>query len=257
MSLSEPLTEKQNATLESSKRYFDEGFYDKVTPLLNSLLSQKINVPDIYHMLGTMYYEQGQFKASINSFKKALEIDPDFTDSSIGLSVVLNDLGKYEQASQVFKTAQNRLKNQTAQTSACNLIQTIASKHLELADLYSKNKNSQQAFENLIKYEDLMGETEDTVLKKSSILRSLDDFQFATQILRAWINKCANKENAAPNIQVYIDLVELYYLDRQPLSALSTCEEALKIAPENAELLNLYKNLKTTTFDLRQSEMTI
>ncbi len=254
MPLYEPLTEKQTAALESSKRYFDEGFYDKVTPLLNGLLSQKVNVPDIYHMLGSMYYEQGQFKACINSFKKALEIDPDFTDSSIGLSVVLNDLGKYEQASQVFKSAQDRLKNQNAQSSACSLIQTIASKHLELADLYSKNNSPQQAFENLIKYEDLMGETEDTVLKKSSILRSLDDFQFASQVLRAWIGK-NNSRN--PNIQIYIDLVELYYLDRQPLSALSTCEEALKLAPANSELLNLYKNLTTTTFDLRQSEMTL
>lgn len=247
------LNEKQNAILDSAKRYFEEGFYDKVTPLLNTLMAQKISSPDIYHMLGTIYYEQGQFKASISSFKRALEIDPDFTDSSIGLSVVLNDLGKYEQAGLVFKNAQDRLKNQNAQSSACNLIQSIAAKHLELSDLYHKNKNLQASFENIVKYEELVEENEETILKKAAILRSLDDFKFAAQILKAWIHK----NNGHVNIQIHINLVELYYLERQPLSALSACEVALALEPKNSELLNLYKNLKTTTFDLRQIGMTI
>ncbi len=247
------LTEKQTALLDSAKRYFEEGFYDKVSPLLNSLVAQKINLPDVFHMLGTMYYEQGQFKASINSFKRALEIDPDFTDSSIGLSVVLNDLGKYEQASMIFKDAQERLKNQNTQSSASNLIQSIATKHFELSELYEKNKDPQQAFEHLIKYEEHAGENERTLLKKVAILRSLDNFSFATQILKAWLNK----PHESIDVQIYIHLVELHYLDKQPLSALSVCETALKAAPKNPELLNLYKNLKTTTFDLRQPGMTI
>ncbi len=246
------LTQKQTALLNSAKRYFEEGFYDKVSPLLNSLVVQRVNVADVFHMLGTIYYEHGQFKASINSFKQALKIDPDFTDSSIGLSVVLNDLGKYEQASLVFKEAQNRLKNQSAKNSINSLTQKIALKHLELSELYKKNKDLQRALQNIIMHEEFVGESEESLLKKTFILRALNNFKSSIQLLKAWLKK--NSSSNKINIQIYISLVESYYLDRQLLSAFFVCEKALKIAPDNLKLLKIYENLKTTKFNLRQPE---
>ncbi len=249
------LTEKQTALLNSAKKYFEDGFYDKVTPLLNSLVVQKINVPDVFHMLGTIYYEYGQFKASINNFKHALEIDPSFTDSSIGLSVVLNDLGKYEQASLVFKEAQNLLKNQNAKGFVSSLTQEIALKHLQLSKLYEKNKNLEKAFENIIIYEGFVGESEQSLLKKTFILCALNKFKFSIQLLKVWLEKNLSSNKAS--VQIHISLVKAYYLDRQLLAALSACEKALKVAPKNPELLSIYENLKTTTFDLRQPEVTL
>lgn len=248
--LNDSLSEKQTAALDATKRYFDEGAYDKAMPLLNSLLSQKIEIPDVFHMLGAIYYENGKFKSSISSFKKALSVDPDFTDSSIGLSVVLNDLGKYEQAAEVFQTAQERLKSSKVKVSKTNnLASQIALKHKELSELYAKDKNYSAALLNINEYEQRAGETESTLLQKVSFLRALGNFKMATQILKSWINE----ESETKNITVYINLVEIYYMDRQPLAALSICEEGLKLEPENSELLNLYKNLTTTTFDLRQT----
>lgn len=247
------LNEKQNAVLNSAKKYFDEGDYNKMLPLLNSLVAQKVNSPDLFHMLGTMYYEQGQFKSSINSFKKALEIDPDFTDSSVGLSVVLNDLGKYEQAGQVFQAAQERLKKTNSTDRSLSLRQALAEKHMELSKLYSQHKDPQQAFEHILKYEEHLEETEDSLLKKVQILRSLNNFKFASQILKSWMHK----SQSSISLDIYANLVEIYYMDKQPLAALSVCEEGLRNFPESKDLKNLLKNLKTTTFDLQQMEMTI
>lgn len=246
------LNPKQKTILETAKRYFEEGFYDKVTPLLNTLVAQKAPSPDVFHMLGTIYYEQGQFKASIGSFKKALNIDPDFTDSSIGLSVVLNDLGKYEKAREVFKDAQERLKIKSTNEVKDSLSTSIANKHRELSELYAKANKPKLAFQNLVQFEELSEESLESVLEKARLQRTMSNFKFASEILKSWW-----QEDKKVNSKFCIELTELYYLDRQPLQALSTCEFGLKKDPKNSELKNLHKNLTQTKFDLRQPEATI
>jgi len=245
------LNSKQSATLEASQRYFNDGLYDRATPLLNSLVSQKVLSPDVYHMLGTINYEQGQFKASIVSFKKALYLDPFFTDSSIGLSVVLNDLGKYEQAKQIFQDAQKRLKETSHNNKNAGLDLEIAKKHKELCALYTKAGQPQAAFQNLSKYEDLAGENLETTLEKANLQRALSNFNFGAEILKSWQSK--NPE--LKDTKFFATLSELFYLDRKVLLALSACEQGLKFDPKNKELINLFNNLTNTEFDLRQAEI--
>ena len=60
-------------------------------------------------MLATIYYDKGQFSKAIKTFKRALEIDPTYTDASVGLSIILNDLGRYEEGKEVFQKAQKLL----------------------------------------------------------------------------------------------------------------------------------------------------
>jgi len=247
------LTPKQNATLESAQRYFNDGLYERATPLLNALTSQEVMSPDVYHMLGTICYEQGQFKASIISFKKALHIDPYFTDSSIGLSVVLNDLGKYEQAKEVFKDAQQKLKetNSDQQDSNTSVDKEIAEKHLDLSKLYAKANQPDLAFKNLVHYEEFTGESLETVMEKASLQKALSNFSFAAEILKSWWAD----DSELSDIKFFLTLSEVYYLDRKVVSALSVCEHGLKIEPQNKELINLRNNLTKTEFDLRPQEI--
>ena len=245
------LNEKQKSILESAQRYFDEGDYSKTLPLLNALLSQKVLSADVHHMLGSLHYERGEFKNSILNFQKALEVDPYFTDSSIGLSVVLNDLGKYEQGKLVFEQAQARLKQKNSNTKDnTSLNALIAQKHKELSELYTQANRPKLAFQNLVQFEELAEESLETVLEKARLQRMLSNFNFATEILKSWWLEDQNPVNT----KFFIELTELYYLDRQALSALSTCEHALKLDPSNSELKNLYKNLTQTSFDLKQAE---
>jgi tetratricopeptide (TPR) repeat protein len=202
-------------------------------------------------MLGTINYEQSQFKASIVSFKKALHIDPYFTDSSIGLSVVLNDLGKYEQAKEIFQDAQKKLKEQNTEQSGTNLNLEIANKHRELSELYSKANQPRMAFQNIVQYEELTAETLETVLMKAKLQRTLSNFSFAVEILKSW-----HVENPGLNQPAFfLALSELYYLDRKVVSALEICQLGLKLDPQNSDLIKLYSNLTNTEFDLRPKEI--
>ena len=248
---------KQSATLESAQRYFNDGLYERALPLLNSLVSQNLKSPDLHHMLGTIHYEKGQFKSSILSFKRALHIDPYFTDSSIGLSVVLNDLGKYQQAQEVFKDAQVKLKKLNSDQPVENLNSVksvnseIAQKHYELSQLYKSNQQPQLAFQNLVQYEELRGETMETVLEKAELQRRLSNFSFAAEIMKSWWND----DPQLSNQNFFLKLAELYYLDRKVVAALETCALGLKLGPKNSELLDLHKRLTNTEFNLRQPEI--
>lgn len=234
---------KQKDTLTKAKVYFDEGKIELAFPLLNSLLSQEAVSDELYHLLASIHYERGQFKKAITFFKRALQINPDFTESAIGLSVILNDLGKYEEAQEVFKTAQRRLKKKGS--SKQNLNTDIAQKHWELAELYAKNSQIVEALENIISYEKIMGESSSSVLKKARLLKESSKFSLASKILREWAG------HQSVSADFLAELAELYYLDRKPLAALSTCEEALELDPHHDKLLKLNSNLKKTTFDLR------
>lgn len=132
--------------LETAREHFQEGNYRIAESLLQQLLLSSGRNPEIFHMLATIYYDQGKFNKAIKTFKKALEIDPSFTDASVGLSIILNDLGRYEEGKQVFAEAEQRRiakaqnKDQVAQ-------EKIASKHDELGELYFQFKRFDDALE--------------------------------------------------------------------------------------------------------------
>ncbi|MEZ4870905.1 MAG: tetratricopeptide repeat protein [Bdellovibrionales bacterium] len=95
----------QTELLVTAKEYFNEGQYRQAEPLLNQIILRNSKNADVFHMLGTIFYDQGKFNKAIRSFKRALEIDPTFTDASVGLSIILNDLGKYDEGQKVFEEA--------------------------------------------------------------------------------------------------------------------------------------------------------
>ncbi len=237
--------EQQNEILKTATRYFNEGTYERATPLLHSLVSYDLKSPNLYHMLGTIYYEQGKFKQSIQSFRRALIIDPEFTDSSVGLSVILNDLGKYEEAQAVFIDAQKKLKTKTENPNKTP--QALIERHWELVEMYKKHNMPREAINQITAIEGLTAVSEHTMREKSSIYRNIKKFDFAIGLLTTWKQDNQGRLQE-PSFEL---LAELYFLNREPLNSLTCCEEALKSFPNNLKILKLYQQLKDSTLDLR------
>ena len=99
-----------------ARDYFRENKYNLAEPILNQLILKHAMSPEVFHMLGTIYYDQGKFNKAIRAFRRALELEPTFTDASVGLSIILNDLGKYEEGRKVFDEARDLLARWSAQT---------------------------------------------------------------------------------------------------------------------------------------------
>ena len=138
-------TEKYNDLLSASREFLKEGHYKLVEPMLRELLiKDKLN-PEVHYMAGIFYLEKGQLKKATDFFKKSLEIDPHFTDASIGLSVILNDLGRYGEGKRVFEKAYTLMKQKNLSSRTD---ENLAKKHGELADLYFLCKKYKEALEN-------------------------------------------------------------------------------------------------------------
>src|ERR1700689_4026127 len=85
-------TLEENDLLSAAREKFRNGEMGMAERLLQQLILLNNKLPEVFHMLGTIYYDQGKFTRAIQSFKRALEIDPAFTDAGVGLSIIYNDL---------------------------------------------------------------------------------------------------------------------------------------------------------------------
>lgn len=124
--------------------------YQQAEKLLLDRLRQNDQDSDAHYLMGVLNYFRGQVSPTIKSLKKALSIDPRHTDSAICLSVLLNDLGKYDEAKKIFEQANHSvLQKKEGVLTAIDL--KFAVKHLELADLYFRYRRFDEAIEEYSK----------------------------------------------------------------------------------------------------------
>lgn len=150
MNLNNMDQEDAKELLETAREHFREGNYRIAEPILQQLMTSKLKNPEVFHMMATIFYDKGKFNKAIKTFRRALEIDPTYTDSSVGLSIILNDLGRYEEGKKVFQDAQKALAGKS-QTNDLQIQEKLASKHDELGEIYFQLKRYSEALEQYAK----------------------------------------------------------------------------------------------------------
>lgn len=132
--------------LLTARAHFRDGKYNLAEPLLNQMILQNEKTAEVFHMLGTIYYDQGKFNKAIKAFQRALELDPLFTDASVGLSIILNDLGRYDEGQKVFEEAQTLLQRKNLSEDGY-VNEKLALKHDELGEMYFHHAQYADAIE--------------------------------------------------------------------------------------------------------------
>lgn len=136
--------------LDTAREHFREGNYRIAESLLQQLLLADGKNPEVFHMMATIYYDQGKFNKAVKTFRRALEIDPTYTDASVGLSIILNDLGKYDEGKKVFIEAQEALAKKSTESDPY-IQEKLATKHDELGEMYFRYKRFDEALEQYFK----------------------------------------------------------------------------------------------------------
>ncbi len=132
--------------IDEARTAFIEGDYATAEPLLNQPTLLNSKNPEVLQMLATIYYDQGKFNKAISTFKKALEIEPSYTDAAVGLSIILNDIGRYDDARRIFDQAKTQL-DAKKQVTEPNANEKFSVKHAELADMYLQFKRFEESAE--------------------------------------------------------------------------------------------------------------
>ncbi len=174
--------------LDEARQNFISGNYKIAEPILNQMVMQNTRNPEVFQMLATICYDKGQFNKAIKTFKRALEIDPTYTDASVGLSIILNDLGRYDEGRKIFEEAQSLLDKRKGQSDPF-LEEKLASKHEELADLYFQYKRYSESLDQLFKAQKLSARKAEITMRITECYVKMGDQDRAIKDLKGLIRE--------------------------------------------------------------------
>jgi tetratricopeptide (TPR) repeat protein len=213
--------------IDLAKEAFNDGQFERAEKILSQVLGVHNRDPQVFQMLGTIYYDQGKFNKAIKTFKRALDIDPEYTDASVGLSIVLNDIGKYEEGQDVFLEAQKKLeRRKTGQDPYVE--QKIGRKHAELGELYFQYKRFTEACDEYIKARRLLADKEALTLRIAECFVKSDNDPMAIRELYKYL-----KNSPQANI-VRVRLGQILYQNNKVTEAVDQWENVLMRDPDNS-----------------------
>lgn len=121
---------------ELGKKAFDDKNYKDAQLFLEEVLKEKDNFADVYNMLGFIYYSDGRREDAIDYFEKALNINPNYTEVSLNLAVVYNEMGQFDKAQWVYTRAKDAGKAGSTSYLDPYAKGKLANMHAEIGDVY-------------------------------------------------------------------------------------------------------------------------
>jgi len=212
----------------AAKEYFNEGHYKIVESMVQQLLIIDDKNPDVHYMAGTLAFEKGQLKRAIQCFRRSLSIDPHFTDASIGLSIILNDLGKYGEGKKVFEEAYALMK-QKSSAGKPYFNESIAKKHEELGDIYFLAKHYEEALENFNRAREMSQN------KVFYGIKAIDCLLHMKLLSRALKEAEELQTKAANSVDLLLKLAQIHYQLDNRKKADQFWEKVLIIDSDNEE----------------------
>jgi len=114
--------------------------------LISQMEREQPSSADVPYFKGVSLYFQGKLGAAADLLKESLRRDPQHTDAAICLSVLYNDVGKYDDAKRVFEQANHSVVYQPSGVDS-EIDRKFAVKHMEIADLYFRYRRYSEAIE--------------------------------------------------------------------------------------------------------------
>ncbi|OGQ07645.1 MAG: hypothetical protein A3G32_02880 [Deltaproteobacteria bacterium RIFCSPLOWO2_12_FULL_40_28] len=121
--------------LEKGKTLFKNQSYKKAESIFRKIVAAGHDYADVYNLLGMIYHYDGNYSDAIDSFKKALRLNPHYTEALLNLTVLYNDLGDYKLSKQLLSKTKKEIKKTKDQIDPF-IKGKLANKHSEIGDLY-------------------------------------------------------------------------------------------------------------------------
>lgn len=209
---------------------FKKKDYKTALLAFNEILETEKNIPEeVYFYLGNIFHEKGQLGKAIKSFQKVLEMNPSHTDASISLSVLYNDIGRYEEAKKLFSNADLRVKNSNDGVLDNHINKKFSYKHYELAEMYASYNRFEEALNEYEKSIRLDPNHHEVKLKLSKL------YSKRGYISKAFETLMKLKEQAPEYLEGRIALGLLYYGNGNVVEAQIEWRGVLGQAPKNQE----------------------
>lgn len=117
-----------------ARDYFDRGMYAEAVQEIRGALAIHAEFPDLHHQLGVALSLSGDREAAVASFRRALDLNPHYVEARLNLAIVLNDLGRYDEALREFQMERPRDPDHENLTPEVRT--HLAESHTQLGDTY-------------------------------------------------------------------------------------------------------------------------
>lgn len=221
---------------ELGKRAFQEKDYSTALKHMEQVAGEKDTFADVFNMLGMMYFDAGRHEDAILSFKKAVKINPRYTEASLNLSVVYNEIGAYTKAQEAYAAAKESGGKDRTDYLDPFVKGKLANMHAELGTIYKDLGHYSEAIDEYKKALELGPNFEDIKTNLGVVYRDMKDYSRAVKILEEAVN--LNPGYAPARIQLGLT----YYTMGQAGRAKAEWLKVVRKDP-NDKLANMYLNL--------------
>jgi tetratricopeptide (TPR) repeat protein len=169
------------------ERFMAQDYYGAVH-LLDSVVDSGRAFADVHHLLGVCLSLLGQPDRALRELDRALELNPRYMEALIHRGLVLNELGRTEEAEEAFASAGSQLECSTAGLPTPIAAQ-LANRHADLAESYAGAGALDRAIAEYERALELGPEFHDLRYRKARLLletgRSLDAREELERVLAA------------------------------------------------------------------------
>lgn len=223
------MTPEQQEIYEQGKACFDQG---KLNDALKCFLELTRDNPDrfadVHNKVGIIYQQKGILQNAITSFEHALKINPSYTEAAINLSIVYNELGKYEEAGKIFQMAVKTV-SKARKIKDPYIEGRLANEHAHLGSQYiglGRYKEAITEFKKALKlrpwFADIITQLGTAYRDNGEFEQSIETFQKAIEI---------NQKHLPAVINLGITYYMMGFVDL----ALKEWKNALTVDPENRD----------------------
>jgi tetratricopeptide (TPR) repeat protein len=216
--------------IQDIQRKLQTKKYREAEQLIEASILVEPDNSDYYYLRGLLRSYQGKLQESIEDLKRALHLEPKHTDAAVCLSVILNDIGRYDEAKKIFEQAnQSVFLKQIGDDEQID--RRFAVKHFELADLYFRYRRFDEAIEEYNKAILLDPTTSELRIKRAKAFAKKGFITRAIQDLQ----QLKNERNT--DLAVRIQLGLLHYSQGNALDAELEWESVLEMDPVHREAI--------------------
>lgn len=212
--------------IDEGRFFFRSQKFKKAEEIFKQVIEQKREYADVHNFLGLIAHEEGRYGEAMDSFKEALRINPRYTEAMLNLSILYNDVGKYDEAKKL--VAKSKLDAKSKSTSMDPFIRSkLANKHAEVADWYHGVGAFSEAIAEYKKALTLEEGYTDIRTKMAVCMRENGDVKGALEELKQAV------KSKGRCVDAYIQLGITYYAAGKKTDARKTWKEAEKKYPAN------------------------
>ena len=223
------MTPEQQGLYKKGSGYFEQGDFDAAVRCFSEIVKDGPDrFADVYNKLGIIYQRKGLSQKAATLLEMALKINPAYTEAALNLSIVYNELGRYENAQKTFNTAVKTVYK-TKKVKDPYINGKLANEHARLGEQYYYLGRFKEAITEYKKALKLCPKYPDIITQLGLAYRENGDIESAADTFM-------KAQNAGPKyVPAFLHLGITYYMKGFVDMAIREWKRALVIDPENQD----------------------